>query len=34
VVQPRMHFLDLGTGRLRSQPGNMPGIPTVPGYTP
>jgi hypothetical protein len=34
VVQPRLHFLNLGTGRLQSQPGNMPGIPTVPGYTP
>ena len=34
VVQPRLHFLNLSTGRLRSQPGKMPGIPTVPGYTP
>ena len=34
VAQRRMHFLDLSTGRLRSQPGYMPGIPTVPGYTP
>jgi hypothetical protein len=34
VVQPRLHFLNLGQGRLQSQPSNMPGIPTVPGYTP
>ena len=34
VVQPRLHFLNLNTGRLQSQPSNMPGIPTVPGYTP
>ena len=34
VVQPRLHFLNLSTGRLQSQPSNMPGIPTVPGYTP
>jgi len=34
VVQPRLHFLNLSTGRLQSQPSNMPGIPTVPGFTP
>ena len=34
VIQPRLHFLNLTTGRLQSQPGHMPGIPTVPGYTP
>ena len=34
VVQPRLHFLNLTTGRLQSQPSHMPGIPTVPGYTP
>jgi hypothetical protein len=34
VVQPRLHFLNLSTGRLQSQPSTMPGIPTVPGYTP
>jgi len=34
VVQPRLHFLNLGQRRLQSQPSNMPGIPTVPGYTP
>ena len=33
-VQPRLHFLKLRTGRLESQPNQMPGIPTVPGYTP
>lgn len=33
-VQPRLHFLNLKTGRLESQPNQMPGIPTVPGYTP
>ena len=34
VTQPRLHFLNLSTGRLQGQPSNMPGIPTVPGYTP
>ena len=34
VVQPRLHFLNLGQRRLQSQPSTMPGIPTVPGYTP
>ncbi len=34
VPQPRLRFLNLSTGRLQSQPSNMPGIPTVPGYTP
>jgi hypothetical protein len=34
VVQPRLHFLNLTTGRMQSQPSHMPGIPTVPGYTP
>ena len=34
VIQPRLRFLDLTTGRLDSQPSQMPGIPTVPGYTP
>ena len=33
-VQPRLHFLNLKKGRLESQPNHMPGIPTVPGYTP
>jgi hypothetical protein len=33
-VQQRLHFLNLKTGRLESQPNQMPGIPTVPGYTP
>jgi len=33
-VQPRLHFLNLSKGRLESQPNQMPGIPTVPGYTP
>jgi hypothetical protein len=33
-VQPRLHFLDPRTGRLESEPNQMPGIPTVPGYTP
>jgi hypothetical protein len=33
-VQPRLHFLDLKKGRLESEPNQMPGIPTVPGYTP
>ena len=33
-MQPRLRFLNLSTGRLQSQPGQMPGIPTVPGYTP
>ena len=34
VIQPRLRFLNLTTGRLDSQPAQMPGIPTVPGYTP
>jgi hypothetical protein len=36
-VQPLLHFLNLHTGRLESQPSQltgMPGIPAVPGYTP
>jgi hypothetical protein len=33
-IQPRLHFLNLKTGRLESSPNQMPGIPTVPGYTP
>jgi len=33
-VQPRLHFLNLKKGRLESEPNHMPGIPTVPGYTP
>ena len=33
-VQPRLHFLNLRNGRLEDQPDQMPGIPTVPGYTP
>jgi cell division protein FtsB len=33
-VQPRLHFLNLKTGRLESEPNQMPGIPAVPGYTP
>jgi hypothetical protein len=34
VMQSRLHFLDLTTGRLASEPARMPGVPTVPGYTP
>lgn len=33
-IQPRLHFLNLQKGRLESEPSNVPGIPTVPGYTP
>jgi hypothetical protein len=33
-VQPRLHFLNLKKGRLESEPNHVPGIPTVPGYTP
>ena len=33
-VQPRLHFLNLKKGRLESEPNHMPGIPTVPGYSP
>ena len=33
-IQPRLHFLNLKTGRLQSEPDHMPGIPAVPGYTP
>ena len=34
VTQPRLRFLNPSTGRLQGQPSHMPGIPTVPGYTP
>ena len=34
VTQPRLRFLNLNTGRLQGQPSKIPGIPTVPGYTP
>jgi uncharacterized protein HemX len=34
VTQPRLRFLNLSAGRLQGQPSKMPGIPTVPGYTP
>jgi hypothetical protein len=35
MVEPGLlHFLDVKTGRLISGPSRMPGIPTVPGYTP
>ena len=34
VTQPRLRFVNLSTGRLQGQPSKMPGIPTVPGYTP
>ena len=33
-IQPRLHFLNLKKGRLQSEPDRMPGILTVPGYTP
>jgi cell division protein FtsB len=34
VVPPLVHFLDLKTGRIVSQPRRVPGVPAVPGYTP
>jgi hypothetical protein len=34
VAPPLVHYLDLSTGRIISQPRTMPGIPAVPGYTP
>jgi len=34
VTQPRLRFLNLSTARLQGQPSKMPGIPTVPGYSP
>jgi cell division protein FtsB len=34
VAPPLVHFLDLNTGRIVSQPRRVPGVPTVPGYTP
>jgi cell division protein FtsB len=34
VAPPLTHFLDLKTGRIISQPRRVPGVPTVPGYTP
>jgi hypothetical protein len=33
-IQPRLHFLNLRTRRLQSEPSQMPGNPSVPGYTP
>ena len=36
VAPPLVHFLDLKTGRIISQPRRIPGVPTptVPGYAP
>jgi cell division protein FtsB len=34
VASPLVHFLDLRTGRIISQPRRVPGVPTVPGYAP
>ncbi len=34
VAPPLVHFLDLKTGRIISQPRRVPGVPTVPGYVP
>jgi hypothetical protein len=34
VAPPLVHFLDLENGRIVSQPRRVPGVPTVPGYTP
>jgi uncharacterized protein HemX len=30
----RMHFINLKTGRIHSQPATEPGVVTQPGYTP
>jgi cell division protein FtsB len=34
VEPPLIHFLDLKTGRIISEPRHVPGVPTVPGYAP
>ena len=34
VVPPLVHFLDLKTGKIVSQPRRVAGVPAVPGYTP
>jgi hypothetical protein len=34
VESQLIHFLNLKTGRINSGPSQMPGVPTVPGYTP
>jgi cell division protein FtsB len=34
VEPPLIHFLNLRSGRIQSQPAHMKGIPAVPGYTP
>ncbi|HEV2373933.1 MAG TPA: hypothetical protein VGS19_17480 [Streptosporangiaceae bacterium] len=34
VDTPLLHFLNLRTKRVSSEPRSMPGIPVVPGYTP
>ncbi len=35
MVSPGLlHFVDLRDGRIKSEPAQNPGIPTVPGYTP
>jgi len=34
VAPPLAHYLDLRTGKIVSQPQQVPGVPTVPGYVP
>jgi len=34
VAPPLTHYLDLRTGKIVSQPQQVPGVPTVPGYVP
>ena len=34
VAPPLAHYLDLRTGKIVSQPRQVPGVPTVPGYVP
>jgi hypothetical protein len=34
VAPPLIHFIDLKNGKIISEPRQMPGIPTVPGYAP
>jgi hypothetical protein len=34
VAPPLVHYLDLKTGQIISQPRHVPGVHTVPGYTP
>ena len=35
MVEPALiHFLNLTSGRVASEPARVPGVPSVPGYSP